>query len=78
MMETFNVIQFFPDGQYEEVATRVDPATAVRTARDYSQRPAAAIGITARIIITGSDDSIVFEWKFGQGVTFPPRENAPR
>jgi hypothetical protein len=30
--------------------------------------------LTVRVIITDSSDCIVREWKYGQGVTFPPED----
>ena len=70
----FRVFQWFPDGGYECVAELVDAQTAVYTARDYTLRPAALLGIIARVSITDGGDYTVFEWKHGQGVTYPPRD----
>lgn len=72
----FSVYQFFPDGGYECVVQFVDPETAVKTAQSYTTRPAALIGIIARVIITDGGDCCCFEWKHGEGVTFPPHDGA--
>lgn len=76
MGELFSVAQFFPNGTWEYVKRGVEAKEAVETAKDYSERPAAKIGIIRRIIITDGGDNTVFEWKFGEGVTFPPRNAA--
>src|SRR5215471_18949243 len=57
------VYLFFPDG-------------SVRLAKECSERPAAGFGVIARIIITDGGDHAVFEWRYKEGVTFPPREEA--
>lgn len=73
MLELFNVVQFFPDGSHEYVSRNVGPEEAVTTAKSYTERPAAVLGVIARVIITDADDFCVFEWKRGEGVTYPPR-----
>jgi len=74
MTDLFDVWQFFPDETYERVALRVGAKEAVEIAKSYTTRPAALIGIIRRVIITDDGDHICFEWQFGKGVTFPPRE----
>lgn len=68
----FSLHQFFPDGSSECVLAFVDAQTAVEKAASLTLRPAAQIGIVERIIITDGGDFINFEWKFGQGITYPP------
>jgi hypothetical protein len=71
--ERFNVCQFFENGFYEYVRRGVTGEEAVQTAYVYTHNPAATIlKIIKRVIITDMGDSIVFEWKQGEGVTFPP------
>lgn len=71
----FSVSQFFAlHDAWEYVARFVDAKTAVETAKEYTDRPAALIGIVCRIIITDGGDFTVFEWKFGEGVTYPPHD----
>ncbi len=70
----FNVVQYLKGGLHEYVARNVSASEAVEIARRYCARPAALIGAIARVIITDGDDAINFEWKFGEGVVFPPRE----
>lgn len=68
----FNVVQFFPDETYEYVRRNVGAKEAVDAAHHYSHSVGARMGTTRRVIITDCDDYVVFEWKFGEGVTFPP------
>lgn len=69
--ELFNVCQFFPDGSYEYVRRFVDIKEALDAAQHYTQNVSAWTGLTSRVIITDSGDSIVFEWLYGRGVVFP-------
>ncbi len=41
--------------------------------RSINSSPTAQIGIIRRVIITDGGDYTNFEWKFGEGVTYPPR-----
>lgn len=36
---------------------------------------AARAGFTKRVIMVDALDRTMFEWKFGEGITFPPRED---
>ena len=72
MADEFSVCQFFAGGAYEYVRRGVGAEQAVLAARHYTDNVAARLGLTARVIITDGDDHIVFEWKRGEGVTFPP------
>lgn len=68
----FSVFQFFDADAYERVRDHVGAEEAVKAAHHYSHNVAARLGLTARVIITDGGDFIVFEWKQGEGVTFPP------
>jgi hypothetical protein len=70
----FSVCQFFEDGSYEYVRRFVGAEEAVKVARHYTDNVAAKMGITTRVIITDGGDHCVFEWKRGEGVTFPTPE----
>jgi hypothetical protein len=70
--EKFSVCQFFEDGTYEYVRRFVDAKQAVEVAHHYTHNVAARHGIVDRVIITDDGDCTVFEWKFGEGVTYPP------
>jgi hypothetical protein len=68
----FSVYQFFPDESYERVAKWMGGEEAVTLARQLTQSLGARIGTTRRVIITDGLDSTVFEWRHGEGVTWPP------
>ena len=70
--ELFNVCQFFIDGTYEYVRRFVGAQEAVEAARHYTNNVAVAAGVVERVIITDTGDCCVFEWKLGEGITFPP------
>jgi hypothetical protein len=69
----FSVCQFFPDGSYEYVRRYVGAEEAVKAARFYTDNVAARMGITRRVIVTDGGDYCVFEWKYGEGVVYPPQ-----
>ena len=71
--ELFSVYQEFVDGSHECVRRLVPAQEAVEAAHHYSHSVGAKLGTTRRVIITDILDYTNFEWKFGEGVTFPPR-----
>lgn len=71
-MEKFSVYQFFTDGSYERVREFVSADEAMRAFKHYTSSVGAQMGMTVRVIITDSDDFTNAEWKFGEGITFPP------
>jgi hypothetical protein len=73
-MNEFSVAQFFPDGSYEYVRRYVGAEEAVSVAKLYTESVGARIGATRRVIITDGGDCTTFEWKYGAGVTYPPRD----
>jgi hypothetical protein len=72
MDETFSVCQFFINGGYEYYRRNVSADEAVKAARFLTTNVAARIGTTVRVIITDSGDCTAWEWKHGEGITFPP------
>jgi hypothetical protein len=68
----FNVVQFFQDGYYEYVRRNVTAEEAMLAAKHYCTSVGVRLGFTVRVIVTDEDDYINFEWKRGEGVTFPP------
>ena len=72
MSERFSVYQFFPDDSYEQVADGMSAEMAVALAKRLSRSVGGRIGTTRRIIIVDDGDCCCFEWKFGEGVTYPP------
>jgi hypothetical protein len=79
----FNVVQFYSDkagplaGKHEFVRRYVTAEEAVLAARHYTDNVACRTGIIDRVIITDGGDFTVFQWEYGKGVTFPPKEGAP-
>jgi hypothetical protein len=69
--ELFSVYQFFTNGQYEQVRSHVPVEEAMKAAQHYTNNVAVKMGITARVIITDSGDSTVFEWKKDEGIVWP-------
>lgn len=76
-MDEFSVFQFFADGSHERVRHMVSAEEAVKAARHYTDNVAMRTGLTVRVIITDGGDCTVFEYKAGEGITFPP-ESAGR
>jgi hypothetical protein len=72
--QEFSVCQFFINGTYEYVRRYVGAKEAVEAAAHYTNSVAVRMGIVERVIITDGGDFTVFEWKAGQGVTFPPQQ----
>lgn len=70
----FSVFQEFDDGTQERVRSFVDAKTAVLAAKHYTTSVGAQVGIVRRVIITDGGDFTAFEWKYGEGVTFPPHD----
>ena len=70
----FSVYQFFPDESYEKIREYVNAEEAKKAFVTYTQNPASRIGITRRVIITDGGDMIVAEWKYGEGLVWPPKE----
>lgn len=71
--ELFNVVVFYPDDSYTYERRGVSAHEAVIAAKSFTERPAAQLGMIRRVIITDSGDCCNFEWRHGEGVTFPPR-----
>ena len=77
-MDEYSVCQFFADERYEYLCRYVSAEEAMRVFRDYTRSVAAQLGITDRVIITDGGDCINMEWKYGQGIVFPPpKQNNP-
>lgn len=74
MTGEFSVYQFFLDDSYEQVRRHVNSEEAVKAAAHYTTCVGARIGTTVRVIIVDGGDSIAFEWKYGEGVVFPTKE----
>ena len=76
-MERFCVHWYDPDGGKHTELQWVDSRTAVEQAFSLTDRPATRMGIIRRVIITDANDCCCFEWKYNEGVTFPPLGERP-
>lgn len=74
MEEVFDVWQFFPDDTYERMRSRLTAKEAVEEAKRLTETLGGRLGTTRRVIITDDGDNTVFEWRFGEGVTYPTPE----
>ena len=75
MSENEFSVYWFDDDDFNHAEARgIGPKEAVELAKSLTVRPAALLGIICRVIITDGGDFTVFEWKKGDGVTYPPRE----
>ena len=72
--DEFSVYVFRPDGEYSRELSFVSAERAVHWVKWLTEERAARYGEVARIIVTTGGDEICFEWRFGEGVTFPPME----
>lgn len=72
-----SVCQFFQDGTYEYVRRLVGATEAADAAIHYSSSVGAQLGMTRRVVITDGGDCINWEWRFGEGVVFPPPTAVP-
>jgi len=72
-MKEFSVCQFFHDGSYEYVRRFVEAEEAIKAFKFYTSNVAARIGVTVRVIITDGGDMTNAEWKYGKGLTYPPK-----
>ena len=75
--DLFRLTQFFANDDFEIVGEDMTAEEAVLGAKQLTESLGGRFGTTRRIIITDPEDCIVFEWLFGQGVVFPPRETPP-
>lgn len=72
----FSVYEFFPDGTHHGAVARGLPLwEAVKLAKRCTEKPAVALGVIVRVIITDGGDLCVFEWKAGEGITYPNMED---
>lgn len=74
MENEFSVVQFFTDGSYEYVRRWVTIEEAIKAATHYCTSVGARMALTVRVIITDGGDCTCFEWKYGEGVVYPPKE----
>lgn len=68
----FAVYIFFPDGSHHCEGSFTEALEAVQCAKRQTEKPAVLLGMIRRVIITDGGDFTCFEWKHGEGVTYPP------
>jgi hypothetical protein len=72
----FSVWVFFPDDRHEARIRFVGARVAFEAAEALTRNVGGKLGTISRIIITDGGDHTVFEWKFGEGITFPTATEA--
>jgi hypothetical protein len=70
--EQFSVRVYYDDGRRQYVRRFVSAQEVCRAFQHHTRSLGARLGSTVRVIIIDSSDCMVREWKFEQGVTFPP------
>jgi hypothetical protein len=73
MTGEFSVCQFFADGSYKYVRRNVSPDEAVAAFEHYANSVSARASWTRRVIITDGGDCTNAEWRYGEGLTYPPQ-----
>jgi len=71
-LETYSVVQFLPNQLYEYLCRGVNAEEAVKAFCQYTNCPAAMIGIIKEVrIYNDSDETITLHWKDGKMI-YPP------
>ena len=78
MGEQFAVLLFFDDGKRKYARRFVSAGEACGVFEHCIHSPGARSGRTARVIITDRNDCVLREWKFGDGLEFPPQDGRRR
>lgn len=68
----YSVATFLKDNSHHYVIRWVDAAEAVSRFVTEIRKPAAKIGVIVRVIVTDGGDHTNMEWKFNEGIVFPP------
>lgn len=72
--ELFNVVQYYNDGKWEELSSRVPLATAWGRFVSATNSIGARIGTVKQLLITDcKTESVCVDWQFGPGIVFPTR-----
>jgi hypothetical protein len=71
----FSVCFSFQDGTVRNFVRGTDCQTAIRRAKEITEWPGAQDGSIKRVIITNGNNDPIFEWTYGQGVTFAKFSN---
>lgn len=73
----FSVCQFFDNGAYEYTRRWVSAQEATEAFQHYTTSVGARLGFTVRVIITDGGDFTNAEWKYGEGIVYPPEVKGP-
>lgn len=77
MGEQFAVLLFIDDGKRRYVGRFISAQEAIRVFEFCTHSIDARVGRTVRVVVTDRHDRVLREWKFRQGVTFPPLDFPP-
>lgn len=69
----FSVYWWDRDGGQHRELYLAPIGQVTRAVKRLTQGPAAMVGMVSRVIITDGGDIGCFEWKYGEGITFPPK-----
>ena len=72
MSEQFTVRGVLRQWRAQKCTPVVSAQEAGRAFQHYTTSICAQLGSTARVIVIDRHDCIVREWKFEQGITYPP------
>ena len=70
---TYNVVVWYGEG-YHYDQRNVTAERAVAAAKVHTESVGARTGLLTKIMITDADDYCTFEWRYGEGVVFPTKE----
>lgn len=73
MTDTFNLVVWYGES-YDYEMRDVSAESAVQGAHRVTNSVGAKTGIITKVIITDSGDFTNFEWRYGEGVVFPTKE----
>jgi hypothetical protein len=72
--ELFDVWLFYRSGYHQRLEEDLEAEEAVKAAKRFTESVGAKTGLLLEIRIVDGGDNCVFQWKRGEGVTFPPRD----
>lgn len=77
MAPTFNLVVWYGKS-YDYEMRDVSAQSAVEGAQRITNSVGAKAGIITKVIITDSGDFTNFEWRYGEGVVFPTKEQVAK
>lgn len=75
MGELFQVYHYFSETEYVKEGEPLPAKEAMELAISFTTRPTAVLGMTKRVIVVDLLDRTCFDWRHGQGVVFPTKED---